>query len=199
MNGSNIPKTKTKNEKPPNKLFVVAILAALMLTLLVSMVVPGNGFVPGDAKSHFETAARDAQKGMLKEEVLELEKAVSLDPKFIPAYGPLGLCYMAEKSYGKAAWAFRFATVLEPQNPANFLNLGIASLQAGRPKDALSALDNAARLPSADPAFYQTLAQAYSAAGDSKHAKIFGQKSRLIRKNPLAGGQGPSPAGNPPS
>ena len=177
-NGNHMEKNKRLHVIFLSVIFGLAVFFALFYSVKGSK---GGSTPSGTAEQHFQAAAGFAKKGMADEELDELEKTIALDPRFTPAYEAIGICCVAHHNYPKAAWAFRFATILDPKNPGYFLDLGIASLKAKRKNDALSALDNAAKLAPSDPGFYAELGKAYSEAGDTKNAKTWNQKAKLAQ------------------
>jgi tetratricopeptide (TPR) repeat protein len=78
-------------------------------------------------------------------------RAITLNPRFGPAYNNLALNYAALKQPDKAAQTLRKAVEIDPQNEGAVYNLGLLSLQLRDYRGAAQAFDRAHALKPDDP------------------------------------------------
>src|SRR5690606_39735017 len=82
---------------------------------------------------------RDA--GQFGEAVVELERAVALDPQSAEAHNNLGTAYQARAEFDRAAACYRRALELNPELPDVHFSLGTQLLREGNLKQGFAEYD----------------------------------------------------------
>ena len=160
------------NDSPPSRTHRIPTRRAaglLLLTLLAIALPPTPGCTAHRANEidllTQATDARDparavtlnrkalAAKSDPDKAVRLLEAAVAADPSFGPAHNNLGIAYLSQRKYHRAAQHFDRAARLMPASPQPLTNLGLTYEAVRRPADALAQYDTAlARDPNHLPA-----------------------------------------------
>jgi VWFA-related protein len=113
---------------------------------------------PEKAISEFNKGTELMRGRQSEEAISHLQKAVTLDPKFVSAHDYLGLAYLDADQPDKAKAEFQTAVNLDPKFPGSFINLGRLELAQNDPANAQSNLEKAAALRPSDAAVLTTLA-----------------------------------------
>jgi len=109
----------------------------------------------GRAVAAFSRATKFIKAGAWQQGVLELQKAIAIDPDFSEAHGNLGASYFRLGRMEDAANEFRCAIRLDPASSPNHANLALVLTMMRRPNDAESeALSAVAMDPSNFKAHY---------------------------------------------
>jgi eukaryotic-like serine/threonine-protein kinase len=95
---------------------------------------------PNDADSRRRYGTLLADQGRLPEAIVEVRKAVDLDP-LGQSWSTLGALYLAAGELAQAQDAFRRMRQILPDAPAPMMLLARALLLEGKPRDALTALE----------------------------------------------------------
>jgi len=91
------------------------------------------------------------KKGLYHEAIQELQKAITLEPKFAPAYNRLGMSYAILSDYERAEKYFCKVIELSPGIDQGYLNLGLLYELKGEPSKALPLLEKAYSLNPQNP------------------------------------------------
>src|SRR5690606_21140352 len=84
--------------------------------------------------------------------IASLEKAISIDPEFAPAYQQLGDIYRRQRNYEIAAKKYEKVTQLDPTlTPLTWFGLGESLLHIGNYHEALAALKRYRNTPGLSP------------------------------------------------
>ena len=112
------------------------------------------------------------QAGLISEAIHELDEAISLNPRYAPAYTTRGQLLAGEKQYAEALDSFKNAAEIKP-TPARYYDLGLAYLNMNEATLAVQALERAAS--SSEIAnrseFQAKLGLAYQKSWNSKAAR----------------------------
>jgi Tfp pilus assembly protein PilF len=79
-----------------------------------------------DANTYYERGNALFNHNKFKEAIIEYNKAIKINPKFITAYNDRGTAYYRLKEYDKAISDFDKAIAINPEDPAAFINRAIA-------------------------------------------------------------------------
>ena len=139
---------------------------------------------PGNLTANQMLAGVYLKQNMAAEAIPELEavvEALPKDSKDMTWQNNLGVAYLQDHQYGKAATVFKGVQARNPKDPKTAYYLGVALAQSGKLDEAVPALQNAAKL---DPS-----AQAYSALGmaleqQEKHADAAAAFQSAADKDP---------------
>jgi tetratricopeptide (TPR) repeat protein len=85
-------------------------------------------------------------KGQYQQAIPELEKVISVDPNFTPAYNYLGKSYAILGEFDKAQNLFQRVIDLAPTVDEGYLNMGLLILLKGEPSNALPYFEKALSL-----------------------------------------------------
>ena len=99
------------------------------------------------ARIHTELAALYYQQGSLKTALSETDTALSVDPKYGPAYGMRAVIYMQLGENEPAADNFRQAVSLAPDDPEIRNNFGLFLCTTGKTSAGLNELEIAWKNP----------------------------------------------------
>ncbi len=134
------------------------------------------------AQIHTELGAAYYGTGQYSVSLQELDKALSADPKHVPALNQLGLVYMALGKDREAQAQFEKALRLDPDDSSVNNNYGMLLCRRGRDQEAMRYFDIALRNP-----LYRSPEVAYVNAGlcartkgDDVRAEDFLRKARAI-------------------
>lgn len=134
------------------------------------------------AQIHTELAAAYYGSGQYAVSLEELEKALSADPRYVPALNQLGLVYMALGKQRDAQIQFEKALRLDPNDSTVNNNYGLLLCRRGREQEAMRYFSKALQNP-----LYQSPEVAYVNAGlcartkgDSPQAEEFMRKARQL-------------------
>jgi type IV pilus assembly protein PilF len=134
------------------------------------------------AQIHTELGAAYYGTGQYAVSLEELNKALSADPKYVPALNQLGLVYMALGKDRDAQAQFEKALRFEPDDSSVNNNYGMLLCRRGRDKEAMRYFNKALQNP-----LYQSPEVAYVNAGlcartkgDDLRAEEFLRKARAI-------------------
>jgi tetratricopeptide (TPR) repeat protein len=86
----------------------------------------------GDKRVHTNLAAAHIERGEFNPARVQLEKALELDPGYLPALGNLGVLQLEEGSLGDATATFRRILELDPGDFLAWNNLGIIEMRQHR-------------------------------------------------------------------
>ena len=73
-------------------------------------------------------------------------KAIAAEPRYVEAFGVLGMIYVGQKRSQDAVDAFRKAIEIEPNDPAAYSNLAVPLMVLGETDEAQRSLDTAVEL-----------------------------------------------------
>ncbi len=93
---------------------VRAVILGLLLLVAVSS--PLAASEREDAKAQVRFGIRVAQLGLWREAVAHWERAVKIDPTYVPAYNNLAIGYEQQGEFDKARNAYEKALELAPNN-----------------------------------------------------------------------------------
>jgi type IV pilus assembly protein PilF len=134
------------------------------------------------AQIHTELAAAYYGTGQYSVSLEELDKALSADPRYVPALNQLGLVYMAIGKERDAQAQFEKALRLDPDDSSVNNNYGMLLCRRGRDQEAMRYFNKALQNP-----LYQSPEVAYVNAGlcarrkgDDLRAEEFMRKARAI-------------------
>jgi type IV pilus assembly protein PilF len=134
------------------------------------------------AQIHTELAAAYYGTGQYAVSLEELEKALSADPRYVPALNQLGLVYMALGKQREAQIQFKKALRLDPNDSAVNNNYGMLLCRRGRDQEAIQYFNRALQNP-----LYRSPEVAYVNAGlcarskaDNLRAEEFMRKARQL-------------------
>jgi tetratricopeptide (TPR) repeat protein len=147
---------------------------------------------PGDESLILEVSRRLLQSKQ-PERALEIVKRATAQPDVSgQLYARLGLIYSQLGKNEQAAAANREAIKKSPGSLAGYQNLFLNYLHNKQPREALNALDEAARQPGADADFLVNLAELYVTVGaqapaekDTSRAKALATLNRAVKLGPM--------------
>jgi lipoprotein NlpI len=120
---------------------------------------------PGsDAKSYVELGGADGAKGNLAAAVAAFNQAISIDPKYAPAYFNRGLAYTLQNKPDEAVSDYSQAIQIDPTYKEAYYQRGCLKGQKGDFDEAISDFSEAIKL---DPKY----GQAYYQSGHVKYFK----------------------------
>jgi tetratricopeptide (TPR) repeat protein len=90
----------------------------------------------GDKRVHTNLAAEHLERGDLDAARQQLEKALAIQPDYLPALGNLGVLQRAEGRLNEATVTYRRILEQQPDNPLVWYNLGLISWRQGRLEEA---------------------------------------------------------------
>ena len=119
----------------------------------------------------------------LERALASARRAVALDDSLPAGHVILSLIYVRQQQYDKAIAESERAIVLDPNNDNSYVNQAEVLNVAGRPEEALRAVEHAMRLnPRYPPLYLYELGWAYRAIG--RYTEAIATLQELIRRNP---------------
>lgn len=118
---------------------------------------------PAKAVDQYKEALSCLKTQNIKGAIQALQKAISIDPKFVSAHNALGLAY-SDQHDARAKEEFQTATQLDTQFSAAFVNLGILELFSHDFTEAEANLSKASTLGPSDAKILTVLAFAQNAS-----------------------------------
>jgi VWFA-related protein len=115
---------------------------------------------PGRAKDAYTRALRSLAKNDLKSAVEDLQKAISIYPKYVAAHNALGYAHFQLKEYEQARQEFEQAVQLDDHLSSSYLNLGRAQLALGQTSAAQASMEKASSIAPLDQQLLLALAYA---------------------------------------
>jgi serine/threonine-protein kinase len=121
--------------------------------------------------------ARDTYGGLLRatgrinEALVEIHRALDLDPLSLRIRLSLGLTYYFARQYDESIKEFRIALHLDPNFFVTYLNIGRPLTALGKFDEAIDVLEKATDLSANNPWALATLGQAYAASGRKSEAR----------------------------
>jgi tetratricopeptide (TPR) repeat protein len=125
---------------------------------------------PADARSCFEVGFELANIGRNQEARPYADKAIQIDPSFVPAYNLLGYVELRSGEYESALKAFQKAGSLAPQDVDSSVGIAKSLVQLNRYREALAGLQEAIKIHPESADLYFVLTQVYVRLGDKKEA-----------------------------
>ena len=123
---------------------------------------------PDDPKTHRILGAVYERKGEPEPALREYVAATRLQPDSAAAWSDLAVLRQARGQIDEARGAFEAATRAEPANFVTWRNLGVHYAKAGRPLDAVTALQRALALRPGDPDLQRRLELAQAAPASAR-------------------------------
>lgn len=148
------------------KAYVLGILQGGYLEDALPMLEAMSRTMP-DADVEYNLGICLSELGRVPESIPPLKRCLELNPKYVNAIAGLGVSYGRLRNFEDAEKVLREGARIEPDNAYIKRNLGGILLSAGKPKEGLPYLRQAASLMPADPMFQMALAQCLEAIGDS--------------------------------
>jgi tetratricopeptide (TPR) repeat protein len=155
---------------------------------------PADPNVPAEAPKAFEKGAiATGKKDKIEEGVRQLEKALSLYPKFLEALVKLGAAYMDLQQWDKAEPAFKKALELEPKTANALFALGEIYLRQKKTDEAEKVLLQGLQIDDKSAPAHLALARTYwetaSNVKDEAQAKpslekAYDQVNQSLKLNP---------------
>jgi len=137
----------------------------------------------GSAYSLAWTLRWSADPQTLERALASARRAVALDDSLPAGHVILSLIYVRQQQYDKAIAESERAIILDPNNDNSYVNQAEVLNVAGRPEEALRAVEQAMRLnPRYPPLYLYELAWAYSATG--RYTEAIATLQELISRNP---------------
>ena len=130
-------------------------IATVMLLLILLLTGPMYG-INQEAEKLYEQAQKDARAGKMPEAISKYEKALTLDPEFVPALNDAGYCYVVQGNCQKAIEYLTRADKLKPKDVKILNNLANAYYMAKNPAMAMSYYE---KVLSIDPGFHDARRQ----------------------------------------
>jgi len=111
--------------------------------------------IPNKAEAEFVRSAEASRVGDVKRSIRHLENALRIYPKYMEAHNNLGVAYMNQAQFVKAAAQFRDVVTLDPLSDKGHLNLALALLALRQYEEAESSVRRALEVsPRSIPAHY---------------------------------------------
>ena len=99
----------------------------------------------------FIAAQEAVTRGDLAGSARHLERAVAIDPGYVPAYVNLGARYLQLRLPNRARGVLLRAIELDPSVPTAYTNLAVADMHMGDPEGAAAAVAAALKVAPGDP------------------------------------------------
>ena len=112
------------------------------------------------ARAHFNLGVRVAHVGRPEEAVVELRRALDLNPEYDRAHAALGSVAEMRGDLAEAARQYQQAAGLDPSIAAYFASLGSVCTRQGRNAEAIAAYEQAVRLEPGNPTYREALNRA---------------------------------------
>jgi tetratricopeptide (TPR) repeat protein len=128
-----------------------------MLTQAIPCYEQAGVLAPDEARPYYYLAQSLATSGELAGGVANMRRAAALAEEFAPAHWRLGLLLLESDDASAAVPEFERAIELDPSDRVGWVGLARVALQAGRPEQALEALERAAALPGHNDGYVQRL------------------------------------------
>jgi tetratricopeptide (TPR) repeat protein len=134
---------------------------------------------PEDPVGHYELA--QAQRPVNMTQAMEqLDKALALDPNYLPAHAARGGLYYQEGNPEAALADLELVAAKQPGDAANLDRLGQTYQALDRAADAVRVLRRASELAPADSATILHFARALSDAGQAQESKVMMERFRRL-------------------
>jgi lipoprotein NlpI len=124
------------------------------------------------AAMHYDRGRALAKKGRSELAIVELSRAVRLNPEESAAYSERGRLYAERGELVKAGEDYDRAIARRPDSPALFYNRGIILYKKGQYRRAIEDFSRAIELEPGDPESYNNRGGALLAAGDADGAVV---------------------------
>lgn len=118
------------------------------------------------------------------EAIINLKKAIELDPYYEEAYENLGVCYVMADKYSDARAVFNKYLLLNKKSGLAYFHLGNIALLENKTEEAKAMYSKAELLGYQKTIMYINLASYFEEQGDYESA--LAQYSKLLRSNPYA-------------
>lgn len=136
-----------------------------------------------DATAHYEVGILEARSDPANASV-ELDRAIALEPDFVPARFGRGVLNYLQGNYRAALPDLEFAAARYPDNAQVLERLGETLLALDRTSEAVTALRKAAEISPKDARILMHLSRALSKAGRSDEARATLARFRAIGPKP---------------
>jgi tetratricopeptide (TPR) repeat protein len=110
------------------------IAASLLCVCL--LLIAGCANKQKQAENHFKKGFQYQAQGKVDEALAEYQRALELDPHYVPAYTNLGTVYLGMKDYDRAIEYFKKVIELNYWDKKAHFNLGTAYLYKGETEKA---------------------------------------------------------------
>ena len=142
-----------------------------ILVCLLLVAAPGARAPAQSAVALVRDSQENAARGNVDAALEQAAKAVETDPAYAPGWRQLGVLYMRDRRFGRAAKALATASKLDPKNAAVPLDLARAQWYSGARKDAVATLEKALALDPGNAVAWRDLGRWHWDTG-SKNAAI---------------------------
>jgi len=134
---------------------------------------------PDDAVGHYELAQAQRTTDMAQS-LAHLDKALALDPKYVPALSARGGLYNQQGKPESAVKDLELAASLQPDDAANLDRLGQTYQALDRPADAVRVLRRAVELAPEDSKTLLHFGRALADAGNLEESKVVMDRFRQL-------------------
>ncbi|HZT43573.1 MAG TPA: tetratricopeptide repeat protein, partial [Chthonomonadaceae bacterium] len=135
---------------------------------------------PRDARAHYELSRAYIGRGRMREGAAELEIAIRLDPRFLPAYHALQKYYRLTGRLDLELDILRRLAALHTRDPQSYVRLGQINLGLYWLDDSNQAFQQALLLAPNDPSVLRETAKCDWASGRSEEAVRRLQEARRL-------------------
>jgi len=140
---------------------------------------------PDGASLHYDLALALKMKDNLPAAIVEMKKAIELDPKLVDAYYTLGITLWQQGEFPAAVGQLRTAIDLKPDYAEAYYTLGTVLKQMNQLPDAAQALREAIRLQPTFAGAHTTLSAVLRQMGDTAGAEAEGKLGDTLVKQKI--------------
>jgi protein O-mannosyl-transferase len=137
---------------------------------------------PAKVRPHQNLGMYYSARGLLKQGLAELQRAVQIDPRSYELHNNLGVIYRQQGNFPAAVNEYREALRLEPEDPMAHYNLGNIYLSLGNLEEAIQEYQACARIAPDYDEVHNNLGIAYERNGQVEAA--IAEFSKAIKLNP---------------
>jgi Tfp pilus assembly protein PilF len=132
----------------------------------------GTGVRPprGNPDSHYRLGGFFQERGRHKEALEEFEKAITIDPGYLKAYGAMGISYDFLLDHSRASASYNRVLAANPHDHAMLNNLGYSFYLQGKYPAAIEAFTEAIDLNPVVRKYHSNLGRAIFETGDHEGA-----------------------------
>jgi len=134
---------------------------------------------PGDVAGHYELGQAERTVDMAKA-IEQFDRALSLDPKYVPALTARGSLYYQQGKPEEAEKDLEAAAALRPDDADSLDRLGQAYQALNRTAEAVETLRRAAKLAPGDSKILLHFARALATAGNTEESKAVMDRFRQL-------------------
>jgi Tfp pilus assembly protein PilF len=122
------------------------------------------------AEVHNNLGVLHQDRGNDAEAIRALQRAITIDPRYVKAHNNLGVVHLRGRRLEQAAAEFRIALGLDARNVESLVNLALVQRAEGRPAAAADLLREALEVDPRHPGSHYNLAVVADEIGDSATA-----------------------------